>query len=196
MKSLKSVSGFFLVLMPVVWGSISVVDERSKGPVAADDSQVTSIILLQSAPPAIAETELADLVKKALRLKLSVVSDKAKPEAGAEFIQKTEAGFQIGTKQVRVMITTANTPYVSADDIQTVDDLRCRKMLQDIGRGFPWRRFLKPRSLMHSSWRPNNKDTLGIWVEVTSVSKDTVRGKLANEPVWSKDLRICGSVMK
>ena len=41
-----------------------------------------------------------------------------------------------------------------------------------------------------------NKDTLGIWVEVTSVSKDTVRGKLANEPVWSKDLRICGSVMK
>ena len=155
MKSLKFVSVFFLVLMPVVWGSISVADERSKGPAAADDSQVTSIILLQSAPPAIAETELADLVEKALRLKLSVVSDKAKPEAGAEFIQKTEAGFQIGTKQVRVMITTANTPYVSADDIQTVDDLRCRKMLQDIGRGFPWRRFLKPRSLMHSRWRPN-----------------------------------------
>ena len=75
MKSLKSVSVFFLVLMPVVWGSISVADERSKGPAAADDSQVTSIILLQSAPPAIAETELADLVEKALRLKLPVVAN-------------------------------------------------------------------------------------------------------------------------
>ena len=281
MKSLKSVSVFFLVLMPVVWGSISVADERSKGPAAADDSQVTSIILLQSAPPAIAETELADLVEKALRLKLPVVSDKAKPEAGAEFIQKTEAGFQIGTKQVRVMITTANTPYVSADDIQTVDDLRCRKMLQDhrawisveafseaaftdalklaaelvnkdtLGIMLPSQEVLLPKTaklqtlmrgkdpvtalraaagmtVLNSSdddprmkaaiaearktWpefvkafedKPKNSESFAVrfpfksgdqqesmWVEVTSVSKDTVRGKLANEPVWSKDLRI------
>ena len=198
MKSLKSVSVFFLVLMPVVWGSISVADERSKGPAAADDSQVTSIILLQSAPPAIAETELADLVEKAWCLKLSVVSDKAKPESGAEFIQKTEAGFQIGTKQVRVMITTANTPYVSADDIQTVDDLRCRKMLQDHRAWISVEAFSEAAftDALKLAAELVNKDTLGMWVEVTSVSKDTVRGKLANEPVWSKDLRIGDEVTR
>ena len=287
MKLMHSVAVFFLVLLPVAWKPVSIADEPLKKPAAAEDSEVTSIILLQTAPVVITEQQLAALVEKAWQRKLPLYSGDAKPAAGAEFLQKTETGFQIVTKKSQLTITTASKPYVSADDIQTVEDVRCRKMLQDhrawisveafseaafsdalklaaellskdsLGIILPSEEILLPRSddlqaLMRGkdpiaalrtaagmtvltssdddprikaavaeakkTWpefvkafesQPENSESFAVrfpfksgsqqefmWVEVTSVSKDTIRGKLANEPVWAKDVKMGDEVTR
>jgi uncharacterized protein YegJ (DUF2314 family) len=292
MKLKNTVSIFLLTMLPVIGASACPADERSELQTTADDQPPMSIMLLQSAKPAIDDFQLSGMIEKAWQKKLSIVpakseSDSAQPDSGADHIQKTETGFLIRTKQARVTITTAAKPYVSADDIQTVEDLRCRKMLQDhrawisvdtasedtiadaiklaaeminqdtLGIMLPSEEILLPRSanlqtLMRGkdpiaalraaagmtvlrsadndprmkaavtearkTWpdfvkafesKPENSESFAVrfpfksgteqefmWVEVISISKDSIRGKLANEPVWSKDLKLGDDVTR
>jgi uncharacterized protein YegJ (DUF2314 family) len=260
-----------------------------EGSESEDDGPLLSIVLLQKKLPTVSEKSIAASIQKAWNHKVSV-GDDGKKDA-TDFVIKGGPGFIIQCQDTFCMMIVASKPYLEAEALKDVQELRTRKMLQehktwlsldlvgDVGKKpaaqqekemnriirlaaemvdkntvgvlLPSENIVLPigdeviaamkgedslKALRQSSnaavigasgddpkmlaataearktWpefvkafrnKPENSESFAakfpfdapdqkefMWVEVVSINGDTVVGRLGNDPVWVKDLKI------
>ena len=115
--------------------SLAVADEAksSKNAAAADESEddgsLLSVVLLQKKVPTLSEKSIAGSIEKAWKKKVSIGDDKKKD--ATDFVVKGGPGFIIQCQDTFCMMILANKPYLEADELKYVQELRTRKMLQE-----------------------------------------------------------------
>jgi uncharacterized protein YegJ (DUF2314 family) len=254
-----------------------------------EEGPLLSIVLLQKKLPTVSEKSIAASIQKAWDQKVSV-GDDGKKDA-TDFVIKGGPGFIIQCQDTFCMMIVASKPYLEADALNEVQELRTRKMLRehktwvsldlvgDVGKKpaaeqeqemnriirlaaemvdkntvgvlLPSENIVLPisddviaamkgedslKALRNSSnaavigasgddpemmaataeakktWpefvkafrnKPENSENFAakfpfdapdqkefMWVEVVSINGDTVVGRLGNDPVWVKDLKL------
>ena len=94
-----------------------------------DDGPLLSIVLLQKKLPAISEKSIAESIQKAWKQKVSV-GDDGKKDA-TDFVIKGGPGFIIQCQDTFCMMIVASKPYLEAEALNEVQELRTRKMLRE-----------------------------------------------------------------
>ncbi len=94
-----------------------------------DDGPLLSIVLLQKKLPTISEKSIAESILKAWKQKVSV-GDDGKKDA-TDFVIKGGPGFIIQCQDTFCMMIVASKPYLEADALNEVQELRTRKMLRE-----------------------------------------------------------------
>ena len=114
--------------------SLAYADEAkaSKKALSADqedDGPLLSVVLLQKKLPTLSEKSIAGSIKTAWKQKVSVGDDGQKD--ATDFVVKGGPGFVIQCQDTFCMVILATTPYIEADALNEVAELRTRKMLQE-----------------------------------------------------------------
>ena len=94
-----------------------------------DEGPLLSIVLLQKKLPAVSEKSIAESIQKAWKQKVSV-GDDGKKDA-TDFVVKGGPGFIIQCRDTFCMMIVASKPYLEAEALKDVQELRTRKMLQE-----------------------------------------------------------------
>lgn len=254
-----------------------------------EDGPLLSVVLLQKKLPTLSEKSIAGSIEKAWKQKVSLGDDDRKD--ATDFVVKGGPGFIIQCQDTFCMMILASKPYLEAEALKEVKELRTRKMLQEhkawfsldlvgdiskkspaeqnaeitriirlaaemvdkntVGVLLPSENIILPisdeiiaamkkeealKALRNSSnaavvgasgddaemiaataearrtWpefvqafarKPKNSESFSakfpfdapdqkefMWVEVISINGDTVVGRLGNDPVWVKDLKL------
>ena len=94
-----------------------------------DDGPLLSVVLLQKKLPTLSEKSVAGLIQKAWKKNVSVGDDAQKD--AKDFVVKGGPGFVIQCQDTLCMVILATKPYIEADALEEVAELRTRKMLQE-----------------------------------------------------------------
>ena len=115
--------------------SLAVADEAKSSKKAAaadegeDDGPLLSVVLLQKKLPTLSEKSIAGSIEKAWKQKVSIGDDKKKD--ATDFVVKGGPGFIIQCQDTFCMMILASKPYLEAYELEEVQELRTRKMLQE-----------------------------------------------------------------
>lgn len=129
---------FFLFLSAISSSgltSLAVADEAksSKTPASADESEddgpLLSVVLLQKKLPTLSEKSIVGSIEKAWKQKVSIGDDENKD--ATDFVVKGGPGFIIQCQDTFCMMILTSKPYLEADALKEVQELRTRKMLQE-----------------------------------------------------------------
>lgn len=96
---------------------------------ADDEGPLLSIVLLQKKLPAVSERSIAESIQKAWKQKVSVGEDGKKD--ATDFVVKGGPGYIIQCKDTFCMMIVASKPYLEAEAVNEVQELRTRKMLRE-----------------------------------------------------------------
>lgn len=297
----RSLTGLLFIALLFTMGlsdltvtGLTFADEAKSSKKAAsanddDEGPLLSVVLLQKKLPTFSEKNIAGAVEKAWKQKVSVGHNDKKD--ATDFVLKGGPGYIIQCQNTFCMMTLATKPYLEAEALKEVKELRTRKMLQEhkawfsldlvgtiskksaaeqnaemtrivqlaaemvdkntVGVLLPSENIVLPisddiiaamkgedalKNLRNSSnaavvgasgddpemmaataearrtWpefvktfgkKPENSESFSakfpfeapdqkefMWVEVISISGDTVVGRLGNDPVWVKDLKL------
>jgi uncharacterized protein YegJ (DUF2314 family) len=94
-----------------------------------DEGPLLSIVLLQKKLPTVSEKSIAASIQKAWDQKVSV-GDEGKKDA-TDFVIKGGPGFIIQCQDTFCMMIVASKPYLEAEALEEVQELRTRKMLRE-----------------------------------------------------------------
>jgi uncharacterized protein YegJ (DUF2314 family) len=94
-----------------------------------ENGPVLSVVLLQKKLPSLSEKGVAAVIQKAWKQKVSLGDDGQKD--ATDFVVKGGPGFVIQCQDTFCMVILETTPYIEADDLNEVAELRTRKMLQE-----------------------------------------------------------------
>ena len=94
-----------------------------------DEGPLLSIVLLQKKLPTVSEKSIAASIQKAWDQEVSVGDDSKKD--ATDFVIKGGPGFIIQCQDTFCMMIIASKPYLEADALDEVKELRTRKMLRE-----------------------------------------------------------------
>lgn len=94
-----------------------------------EDGPLLSVVLLQKKLPALSEKSVAASILKAWKQKISIGDDGNKD--ATDFVVKGGPGFVIQCQDTFCMVILATKPYLEAEALKDVEELRTRKMLQE-----------------------------------------------------------------